>query len=473
MNDIELLNVITGCRRGSVIAPAGCGKTEQVARSVLHSKGQRLVLTHTLAGVDALRSRLRKAGAHQKQYQISTIAAWSLRIGNAFPLRSGLSLTMPKDNEWNIVYEATVKLIESGCIDGIIKASYSGVFVDEYQDCARIQHNLICALANLIPCCVFGDPLQSIFGFRGNPLPDWEREVLHIFPKIAELNRPWRWEQVGNMELGNWLLQCREELCIKGQIDLRKSPATVHHRKLEGISDTQRSHEKTKFVMRALAERKGARCIVIGNSQIEGARALLARNVKATTIEPVTCKTLKTFVDKLEGREGSARLEHILDFLKEIMTEAGAASLKKVVKAFCEGKRRKSLNSIETACVNILGSQDLRPILHIFEEIPKQSKGWIFRRELLSALCASLRGVIAGTHVTLADAVWDTQNIRRHSGRCFANRSIGSTLLVKGLEFDHVIIADLESLKRNDLYVALTRGTHSITVISKSYILRP
>jgi DNA helicase IV len=46
-------------------------------------------------------------------------------------------------------------------------------------------------------------------------------------------------------------------------------------------------------------------------------------------------------------------------------------------------------------------------------------------------------------------------------------------LLVKGLEFDHVIIVDVERFKRNDLYVALTRGARSVTVISESYILRP
>ncbi|MCX5891253.1 MAG: UvrD-helicase domain-containing protein [Deltaproteobacteria bacterium] len=472
MNDSALIDIITGCARGCVIAPAGCGKTEQVARAALHGEGRRLILTHTLAGVDALRARLKEKRADPGHYQISTIAAWSLRIASAFPMRSGLFITMPKTNkEYEAVCAAAVNLIKSGCIDSVIKASYSGVFVDEYQDCIRVQHELVCALSNLIPCCIFGDPLQSIFGFRDNSLPDWDREVLATFLVVAELRRPWRWEQVGNIALGKWLLRCRNELWETGQIDLRSRPPTVHYRRLPGANDTQYYGEKIRLVKEALGALKGEKCIIIGDSQNELGRALLARNVTASAVEPVDCKRLTVFVEKLGKVQGQDRLNLVLDLVKGIMTAADVAKLKKAVKAVCKGTRRP--NSIEAACVEISQSQGLRPILHLLEEIPKQQKGWIYRRELYSALCGALRGVIAGTHETLIDAVWDVQNRRRHAGRRFGNRNIGSTLLVKGLEFDHVIIVDVETLKRNDLYVALTRGSRSVTVISETCILRP
>ena len=45
---------------------------------------------------------------------------------------------------------------------------------------------------------------------------------------------------------------------------------------------------------------------------------------------------------------------------------------------------------------------------------------------------------------------------------------IGTTLLVKGLEFDHAIVLDAASLTRKELYVALTRGARSVTIISSS-----
>jgi hypothetical protein len=474
MNDSALLNIITGCPRGCVIAPAGCGKTEQVARAVLHGEGRRLILTHTLAGVDALRARLKGKRADPGHYQISTIAAWSLRIASAFPMRSGLSIMMPKTNEeYETVYAMAVNLIKSRCIDGVIKASYSGVFVDEYQDCVRVQHELVCALANLIPCCIFGDPLQAIFGFRSNSLPEWNGEVLCTSPKVADLPKPWRWELVENSELGKWLLQCRDELCNKGQVDLRSGPSTVHYLRIEGTTEEARYQKKVQLVRKALDKPEGEKCIVIGNSQHEAGRAKLASNVRASTVEPVSCKRLTKFVEELEKRQGQKRLDLVLDLVKDVMLDAGASLLKTVVKNVNEGRRRKPLNNIQAACVEITRSKDLQPILHLLEEIPKQQKGWIYRRELYSALCCALRGVIAGTHETLIDAVWDVQNRRRHAGRRFGNRNIGSTLLVKGLEFDHVIIVDVETLKRNDLYVALTRGSRSVTVISESCILRP
>jgi len=474
MNDIELLDLITNCRRGSVIAPAGCGKTEQIALAVLHSYGRRLILTHTLAGVDALRTRLKDKGADPTFYQITTIAAWSLRIASAFPLRSGLSLTMPINNEqWDTVYASAVKLLRSKCIDGIISASYSGVFVDEYQDCTRVQHQLICALVDLLPCCVFGDPLQAIFGFRGNPLPDWDKEVLSAFPKIAKLSQPHRWENVGNRVLGGWLIKCRDDLNGKRQIDLRCSPSSVNHCMLEGDTKEKLYQERIKLVLKALNKPKEEKCIIIGDSKNETSRALLARYAKASAVEPITCKRLVKFVKELEGSEGLERLKVVMDLVKDIMSGAKGAALTNVVQDVTAGKRKKQLDGRQTACVEITRSQDLKPILHLLEDLQKQQGLWIYRRELYSALCAALRVVISGTHTSLADAVWDVQNRRRHAGRRFAKRSMGSTLLVKGLEFDHAIIVDVESFKRNDLYVALTRASRSVTIISKSCLLNP
>jgi DNA helicase-2/ATP-dependent DNA helicase PcrA len=127
---------------------------------------------------------------------------------------------------------------------------------------------------------------------------------------------------------------------------------------------------------------------------------------------------------------------------------------------------------MQMACVDITKTLDLQPILTVLEMAPQRGGGWVYRRELHYALCSALRGVLTGNHATLYDAVWDVQNRRRHAGRRFGLRSVGSTLLVKGLEFDHVIVADTERLGRNDLYVALTRGAKSVTIISESNTLR-
>jgi superfamily II DNA or RNA helicase len=64
--EIDLLAV----ERGTITAPAGCGKTQLVANALAGHAGPKpiLVLTHTNAGVGALRARLDKAGVPHARY---------------------------------------------------------------------------------------------------------------------------------------------------------------------------------------------------------------------------------------------------------------------------------------------------------------------------------------------------------------------------------------------------------------------
>ena len=56
---------------------------------------------------------------------------------------------------------------------------------------------------------------------------------------------------------------------------------------------------------------------------------------------------------------------------------------------------------------------------------------------------------------------------RRYQGEGrVSHRSIGSTLLLKGLECDHALILDAGNMGASDLYVALSRGAKSVTVFS-------
>jgi DNA helicase-2/ATP-dependent DNA helicase PcrA len=78
--DTDIARLAAGVRRGSIIAAAGCGKTEQIARAVGVSEHRRLILTHTHAGVDALTRRLKKFHIASGKYRIDTIAGWCLRF---------------------------------------------------------------------------------------------------------------------------------------------------------------------------------------------------------------------------------------------------------------------------------------------------------------------------------------------------------------------------------------------------------
>lgn len=176
MSNELIVDAVLGSRLGSVVAPAGCGKTDCIADVVKAAGGPAkcLVLTHTLAGVDSLRQRLREKDVSLHSTDLETIAGWSLRFAAAFPRRSGLETREPRGEDWPVVYAAATRLIRGGFVTGVLKASYQRVLVDEYQDCTTEQHSLILALSQHLPTCIFGDPLQAIFGFRNEKLADWK-----------------------------------------------------------------------------------------------------------------------------------------------------------------------------------------------------------------------------------------------------------------------------------------------------------
>ena len=96
----------------------------------------------------------------------------------------------------------------------------------------------------------------------------------------------------------------------------------------------------------------------------------------------------------------------------------------------------------------------------------------VHRRQLYRDVLAAL-AVLEREGGTGEDAVWAARNRTRHRGRAIGQAAIGRTVLVKGLEFDHVIVLDTEKMNARNLYVALTRGSRKVTVISVSRTLTP
>jgi DNA helicase-2/ATP-dependent DNA helicase PcrA len=92
---------------------------------------------------------------------------------------------------------------------------------------------------------------------------------------------------------------------------------------------------------------------------------------------------------------------------------------------------------------------------------------------MLSAVRSALKLIMSGENVSLAEAVWRVQNQLRHAGRRVPYYSVGSTLLVKGLEFANVVIVHSPNLSNKDWYVALTRATYRITILSPDRSIRP
>ena len=470
--------IAVSSRRGSLIAAAGCGKTEQIAQATAISDCKRLILTHTHAGVDAILSRLQKLKVPASKFHLSTIAGWCLQFCRSYPKRSGFDNTVPLAQiNWDAVYQACFCLLNSGAVDGIIRASYGGVFVDEYQDCTVRQHDVIRLLAEELPCFVFGDPLQGIFDFSGQVSVDWEEDVYAVFPKQAILIQPHRWINAHNPKLAEWLKYVRTELEQHRPVDLSTRPFCLNYTRLPQTSEERRKVIQSACI-KALDTPQNEKIIVLENAAVPESRALLARNLSSKwfrNIEPLDCECLTRAAKLIDASAGRNRLFALLDFACECKTGTHRTAMENAVKSHIQGGKqgRKAFQDLFPYTDRVIETGSRESMLELLSAIDARTKTSLYRPEMFFAMQAALRLNADDPNKPLADRVWEVQNCIRHIGRKFGRSSVGSILLVKGLEFDHSVIVHQPTMSNKDWYVALTRATKTIRILAPSESLVP
>lgn len=471
MTDSELL---ASSKRSYVIAPAGCGKTDLISRAVAeHSGGRELVLTHTHAGVDALRRRLKKMGAKPGAFHVGTIAGWALQYASAFPSTSGLGTNGPT-LEWAKVYPAAANVLRTSWASAILKYSYSGVYVDEYQDCTVDQHQLILLLAELIPCRILGDPLQGIFRFGKNTPIDWETHVAPTFTSVLQPSIGWRW-QGGYEQFGAWLQTVRASLISNTPIDLKTAPSPFVRwcRLLPGKGSFITQLQACKDAAKICNHGEKVVVIMTWESQCLGIANRLSPLY--TPIETIECEQLIDFARTLDASAGIDRAKVVIEFSRKCLSGV-SAELSKLDEYVAGLRAKKKASALDLQLQHLHGVAqgcDAGGLLACLESMQALPDAKLWRRELFFAMCQALREYGSGEFATLAEAAWQVRELTRKVGRNIRSRSIGRTLLVKGLEFEHVVLLNADELDRENLYVALTRASKSLTVLSREPILRP
>lgn len=465
---------------GYVVAPAGFGKTHLIAESAALSAGRQLILTHTYAGVNALRRKMRILGVSDRLYRIDTIASWALRLSLSYSDTSGWQEERPADNEqWDALYEVCARLLDHAFIRRIVRASYHGLYVDEYQDCSAAQHAIILKLARDLPCRILGDPLQGIFDFDGQNPIDWARDVEGPFERLGALDLPHRWIQAGAGELGTWLRNVR--ICLEqGQpIDLNANrPAAV--RFVQSGADPQVLFQCQGNSCRYFRCDSSHTVIAIhkGSQEYKAKCHRLSRGLsgKFSSIEEVEGKDLFSFVRKIErARADAARLKAVIAFAKTCMTAVETHLPAGTVRGEHVDIRANTRNPEAARKANEYLAAPTSGALAGFLQALKATTGVeVVRADLFNRALGVLAKNVLHPELSLAEAAEKYQGEFRHKGRPVGRRKlIGTTLLVKGLEFDHAIVLDATSLSRKELYVALTRGARTLTIISTSAVLRP
>lgn len=469
-NVVDLLTI----RRGSVTAPAGCGKTNLIADALKRHSDPKpiLVLTHTNAGVAALRMRLNREGIPSGSYRLATIDGWAMRLISLFPAKSGhnasiLELSNPATDYPNI-RNAACTLLASGHITDILKASYSRLFVDEYQDCSKRQHALVTWAAQYLPTTVLGDPLQAIFGFGADGLADWNADVLPYFPLAGELNTPWRWINAQSQPLGQWLLAVRNRLLQGQPVNLHQAPIGVDWVHLDGTDD----HSRCLQAARVKPPGNMGSVLVLGKSTDPSSqRRIASQTPGAVTVEAVDLKDLVAFGASFNPTDGNA-LTVLLAFAQSVMRNVGAAQMQQRVTSLRNGTAQNPATDAETAVLAFLAAPSFSSAANVLAVINQQSGVSVHRPAVLRSCLRALQSCESDGG-SLLDATLRMREQNRLVGRPLPKRAVGSTLLLKGLEAEVAVILNASDLNARHLYVAMTRGSKALTICSRTPILTP
>ena len=455
----------------AVVLPAGAGKTELIARATRFASetaGRQLILTHTHAGVHALRARLARLGVSPQSYRLTTIAGWALMWALHYPSVSGLRTAQPNtQDEWDAVYDGARLVLANPHLASSVRESYGGGFVDEYQDCTLRQHLLSLALAQLMPLRVLGDPLQGIFGFTGDSIL-WSRDVESSFVPLQVEEHSWRWAE-SNPKLGEWLLALRQALLQGEPIDLSVAPI-------------------------------GWRPTVSPASQISTSKAVAhddAASVVAILKWPSQCHSLAkklggdfSSMDELESKDllkhaeaidiassGCAVAVELLRIARECVT--GLPGTMKTMQTNLEADRLPRVTArtpnvpLVRTVLEVAESPTPANVLAAAETIEAIPGVFVHRSELWRAIKRSIavqRDEGLDTTLTAAVIVRDRT---RENGRAAQQRTVSRTLLVKGLEYDHAMILNAGSLDdAQNFYVAATRGRRTLNVLSEKRVLQ-
>jgi len=370
---------------------------------------------------------------------------------------------MPQGAEWSDIYVGGVGVLSISAVQSVLEASYDRVLVDEYQDCDLFQHALVCALSEHLPTLVFGDRMQGIFGFRGNPSVSWDDDVFPQFPLTGTLLEPMRWRDV-NPALGEWISQVRTKLERGEEIDLSIAPAAIVA--CENAFEVSPLFHEIDSVTGTIA---AIHCRRDTCNQ-------LAKSTRGSyqAIEDIACVALQAFAAEWDS-DPAARVDNLKAFIKLAVTS------KPLAKDESESDDdTQALKQLRATYEDLGATGEALHAITALETVRRHSRARTFRGELLRDTVKALTGVAEGKFRTLTQSAFVVRQRVSHGGRYLPRRTVSTPLLLKGLEFDHVVVPDATHFNNEGnrgaqaklFYVALSRARTSLVIASSSPVVR-
>jgi superfamily I DNA/RNA helicase len=487
--EVKYLNFLS-CNKSLLIAPAGHGKTHSIIECVKLTDEKSLILTHSNAGVAAIRDKLIKSEVDNSKYQVTTIDGFARTISSSFDRK------FSPDDPFSIIIEKAIKLVNSNIIRQSINYNYSCLFVDEYQDCSTKQHELIQLLSRDMPTHLFGDPLQGIFSFGGD-IVSFEDD-LSDYTVFDELTTPHRWNQSGNPTLGQEIKHFRKQIVSKESILCSSNkesniyvlnfpekdiydPSSEYIKKLRSIASNSKGNDDLKSLLIIMPEYHNGTMRKGGESDRIKLKNIIDFNDQLEVLLPVSrtsakklCQSIDTIIEKKKTIYKKAnRIKN--DIFNRIFNTTSINhwfnkdGLKRKNDSSDKMKSQELLDNIE----EFFNTGESSSLLKILTYSKYKMKFKVKNSGLYWEIIALLKSSTLSKK-PLMEEFESKINLQRKLGRKSKNKCIGSTLLTKGLEYDTVVILDAHRITcPKNLYVALSRCCKMLIIFSEKNILHP
>lgn len=460
-----------------VIAPAGYGKTYTIAEAIAAYRGNKkvLVLTHTHAGIASLKEKFAQKGIAAAKYHLDTICSYALNLTKTYHINKE---EIPDESDMTALFafalEHTTNILRAKPVKCMLAAKYEHLIVDEYQDCSEIQHRMILEMANTLKTHLLGDPLQGIFGFRAERVVDFEDpSFASFYEHCQQLETPWRWNNAGKAALGQELARIREKLEAGEDVDLREYPSIV---KVYG-SEQDYAIPQTDVRKQIFWElNRDAVIIHPFSAGMAPRQAVVKKFPHMEIIEPIDGQDYYDWCNEFDHQSGQPLIKAIADKMRKICSKTPINTWINASGALVKKTKEKDLQvrSGLAEIVNPLCAQKSYGLIAILiDAISKLPDVTVYRKEFIR----NLQRVLIDANklgLTATEALLRNRNIVRRSGRALTKKSIGTTLLTKGLEFDNVVVLNAHMFDSpRHLYVALTRCCKRLVVTTNNPVLHP
>lgn len=460
---------LTATNNAAIIAPAGHGKTEMLAEIVNRSSGKLLLLTHTNAGVDAIKKRLINMNISSSRYNLETIASFCIKWCNSYcstcDIDKNLSPLVKEQAKayYAQFYTGALTLFSKIWIGNVLKATYTRIIVDEYQDCTMEQHYIMLQLFKHLPLIALGDPMQGIFSFAG-PLVDWNNLE---YPIVNIKTHPWRWEKT-NRQLGSYLSDVRNALLPS--LDGNQSCIDIVDSNFVCVI-----HPNNFNLFNLIPELNNYSSVVFITKWESKQMEICARYRGLFQYdEKQECPDLFNFAEEFDRNENCKLALLTLEFIKKcsagITTELKSyiERLKSDSTDFSRISKHPEVGVLISALCSTGSKQSMYSLIKYFDD---NDPFKLYRKELY---CEMLRAIKYAYEHNLT--IFESANhIRKdaHLQKRYSNFKYLSsrTLLAKGLEFDCIIVDMQEKLSAKEFYVAMTRAKKMIYIISSTHKL--